>query len=426
MISKTEPHSLGKGASLMESALIFVLVVACFRADSFDLVVHNISEAETEVDVTGYVGSHHNLVTLFNDSSTWFDSREKCVDLGYSRLDDALHNWYRWRTVAQTFREFNIPVNYTFWNGIFRPSLNTTSWYRGNGGSDCIDVILANEAVNEQCISGRFVDLYSYPVFTADNCTALYPFICYKWFGNVTINIYHGFDIELISSNLTAVEISNITLVIDCATECQKNGKTVSFTYNFTSLICILYRVSNFYGEITYRIVRSIGNVTHGAKVASMAGYSSKITNSTLQPDYYTVPDCNIESVPDNHTMQNCTLESVPENHCLCEVQNYTSEELEVIVNELIKNLTIDSSTTFKNKQKYVSLKDERTSSKVSGSVAIAIIVIVLAAPVISDVLLFIQKQEEKRKILKTGLSSERRFSGWSQNNMDLETASPD
>ena len=356
--------------------------------------VNSVATNETYVNVTACFGKQSYDLGIYPDQNlTIFQAEKFCNDEGYSRLFGYPIRWRRWDHVVHALATNGFLGNYTFLDSRFRPTFYTDSWvvsfncFLMKGG----DVVIHDDPFH-QCAAVTFPDV-QLDQFTkrvdAVNCNVQMPFVCENTFGSLSIDLFEGFDVNETTFSTIHFHMNllhNVTDVTNCTEACT-NTSCVSFTFNASSEDCKLYSLTSNTGPVSYTIINTYNNITHGLKT----GCSASIFNTSF--NYY--------STGVHSELPLCGLSPIPPGYCAkCDVM--TQEELTKQVAEIVANLTVPKKSTAKTRQLYESAYEERPYAVATGTLAFIIIVVVLSLPVISDVLSkYIQIKSAKKKSKK-------------------------
>ena len=87
-----------------------------------------------------------------------------------------------------------------------------------------------------------------------------------------------------------------------------------------------------------------------------------------------------------------CDVTTPPSGYCPCQKTLYNITELDVIVQELVQNLTVHKDSTSKTTRKYTSAYETRGSAVAAGVFGIVTITCVCALVIISDIRLILKQ----------------------------------
>ncbi|XP_045162890.2 uncharacterized protein LOC123527479 [Mercenaria mercenaria] len=366
-----------------------VFDVALFANSCGDVKLYDIPANTTAINITACSGTKKIQNRIADQALSWSQAVESCKTMKLGAVSDTLPNWVSGTDIRKYLEDINYKnLNYTFWFGIFRPHLHVRKWYSFRGA--CKEYTYTNpsgDPNNGQCAIIRRNELETFhESIHVEDCNEHYPYVCNRYHGCNYFLAYKGFDVIESPLGANRIDMPDVSLNV-CKAECYDSSFCNSFSYSDDLSVCTLYERRKGYAALNYTVnMSSSSNVTHYAKTGCVVEFMSNTTHVSESYEILNLPDCGVDEVPPTY----------------CPCKSYEPDENVTvtgdIVNDIIRNLTIDRKSTASYQRRLKSSTDDRKASKAFGTLGILVIIGTLSLLVLADIFLPLKTKSNKNK----------------------------
>ncbi|KAH3787133.1 hypothetical protein DPMN_165253 [Dreissena polymorpha] len=351
---------------------------------------------EDLVNVTGCaLHGQYKLGNFLKQNLSRHEAEAACKANGYSTgIYTETITWKKYNHIQSILEDYDVSGPVTFWDGRFRPYFHVDAWYEKKSGQcrmfDGVDHIGQYHASEMCALVQMDTRDFSNKKLMASDCNEKYPYVCFKINFGINVELYQGFDWQSAPDVLKRNEpVSFNNLTWDCAEFCYNNSACVSYLVDTAYKRCHINTIIGTAGIVKHNLVRKADTLIYGVLTGCNATVISGLQYNAA----------NVNGLP------TCDLSPIPPNYCPCGnatnssyTQKFTESELTAQVNEIINNLTVLKKSTVLYQSRLKSVFEGRPSSVSMGTVAIIILCIVFAIPLLSDITKFYAAYQTRKR----------------------------